>query len=378
MSDPFLSPVPWHTANPGWYPDPWQQADWRWWDGRAWTGQLAASPRKKPFLPGWLSVPVLVAAPITVLLLILTAITSFIAIPLGLIPLLIVLPVLGWLDRVEPEPLSGRYHAVLWGATVAVSIAFIINSAVGFAFGDEVAAVFSAPIVEEAAKGLGVLFIVRRREIDGVIDGIVYASWVAIGFAVVEDMVYLADGGETGDLLVVFILRVLLTPFAHPLFTFWIRLAVVLAIARGRSVFPYFLWGYALAVLTHMTWNGTLVLSELVNEGIVLVGILVFVCLFAIVVTALIIARRRQQRLFSAAVPWLAQRYGLTEKEVMLFVNWRVMLSYRRRLPRAQRKRFDAVHAALARLAVLHARPVPIDRQTEEVLVSDLHDARYG
>lgn len=127
-----------------------------------------------------------------------------------------------------------------------------------------------------------------------------------------------------------------------------------------------------------MTWNGTLVLSELVNEGIVLVGILVFVCLFAIVVTALIIARRRQQRLFSAAVPWLAQRYGLTENEVMLFVNWRVMLSYRRRLPRAQRKRFDAVHAALARLAVLHARPVPIDRQTEEVLVSDLHDARYG
>ena len=189
---------------------------------------------------------------------------------------------------------------------------------------------------------------------------------------------YLADGGETGDLLVVFILRVLLTPFAHPLFTFWIGLAVGLAIARGRSVFPYFLWGYALAVLTHMTWNGTLVLSELVNEGIVLVGILVFVCLFAIVVTALIIARRRQQRLFSAAVPWLAQRYGLTENEVMLFVNWRVMLSYRRRLPRAQRKRFDAVHAALARLAVLHARPVPIDRQTEEVLVSDLHDARYG
>jgi hypothetical protein len=25
------------TAAPGWYGDPWKQADQRWWDGRAWT-----------------------------------------------------------------------------------------------------------------------------------------------------------------------------------------------------------------------------------------------------------------------------------------------------------------------------------------------------
>jgi hypothetical protein len=24
-----------------WYPDPWQKAKWRWWDGADWTGQIS-------------------------------------------------------------------------------------------------------------------------------------------------------------------------------------------------------------------------------------------------------------------------------------------------------------------------------------------------
>jgi hypothetical protein len=26
------------VAPAGWYPDPWRQARWRWWDGHQWTG----------------------------------------------------------------------------------------------------------------------------------------------------------------------------------------------------------------------------------------------------------------------------------------------------------------------------------------------------
>jgi len=29
----------------GWYPDPWGQAPWRWWDGTVWTGYAGASDR---------------------------------------------------------------------------------------------------------------------------------------------------------------------------------------------------------------------------------------------------------------------------------------------------------------------------------------------
>ncbi len=51
----------------------------------------------------------------------------------------------------------------------------------------------SAPIVEEGAKGLFLvgLLIFRRRELDGVVDGIVYAGLTAAGFAFTENILYL-------------------------------------------------------------------------------------------------------------------------------------------------------------------------------------------
>jgi uncharacterized protein len=41
------------TAAPGWYPDPWRQSTWRWWDGIAWTAYTdqwfgAAGPNVAP------------------------------------------------------------------------------------------------------------------------------------------------------------------------------------------------------------------------------------------------------------------------------------------------------------------------------------------
>ena len=49
-----------------------------------------------------------------------------------------------------------------------------------------------APIVEEAVKGafLVGLLIFRRREFDGIVDGIVYAGLVAAGFAFTENILY--------------------------------------------------------------------------------------------------------------------------------------------------------------------------------------------
>ncbi len=60
------------------------------------------------------------------------------------------------------------------------------------------ASVVAAPIVEEFSKGMGVvaIFVFARREFNGVVDGIVYAGIVAIGFAFVEDILYLARSYE--------------------------------------------------------------------------------------------------------------------------------------------------------------------------------------
>ncbi len=365
------------SINAGWYPDPWGVSAWRWWDGLAWTTYVGEATDHKPRLPSWLSVPVIIGSILTIPIVLFLTFSSPLAILLGLFPFVIVLPVLAWLDRVEPEPRSSRIHAVLWGATVAGVVSGIVNTIVAGVAGEIAAAVISAPLIEEAMKGLGIIWAVRRREVDSVIDGIVYAGWVALGFAVVEDFLYFVNAEADGFLFQIFVLRALFTPFAHPLFTAWIGLAIGLAVAKRRPIALYSLWGFALAVGSHAAWNGSLSYAEESgNDAAIGIAALCFVALFVAAVVTVIVIRRGQQRRFVAAAPMLAQRYGVTPAEAYMFSDWRRMLSSRRSLPRARRTGFDAVHAALARLALLHERPGPLDEMAEKRLVDQLHRAR--
>ena len=84
---------------------------------------------------------------------------------------------------------------------------------------------------------------------------------------------------------------------------------------------------------------------------------------------------QRERRQFLAVAPMLVQRYGLTAAELEMFSDWGRMLAVRRSLPRSKRRTFDGVHAGLARLAVLHARP-GVNPADEARLVNLLYEAR--
>ncbi len=383
MSD--LAPPEVSGSTPaGWYADPTTPSTWRWWNGHSWTTFVAdAGVQQRPRLPRWLSTPVVVCLPLVALWLIVMAATQPTAVLLGLVPLAIVLPVISWLDRVEPEPRASKVHALLWGACVAVTVSILVNTIVAIVVGDVASMVISAPVVEEASKAMGIVWAVRRREVDGVSDGIVFAGWIALGFAVVEDMLYFSTASIEGALPPVFIVRALLTPFAHPLFTFWTGLAVGRAVQRGRSILPAALWGYTLAVACHALWNGSLAIGEITPDitedvaiGVVLVTALLFVVLFAAVAVALARARRAEQQRFVSMSAFLVSHYGLTEPEAERFRDWSTLLRSRRALPRSVRRPFDEVHAALARLSMLHERMNDIDPDVERVLVLQLSHAR--
>jgi RsiW-degrading membrane proteinase PrsW (M82 family) len=362
---------------PGWYSDPWHISQWRWWDGWAWTAHVSGNAESKPRLSGWLSWPVVVGLIIALPMTAFLAVQNPIAIPLAFIPLLIVGPVLWWIDRVEPEPFQHRVHSFLWGATISGVVAGTANSIVFAASSENWAAVVSAPLSEEIMKALGIIWALRRKEIDGVMDGVVYAGWVALGFAVVENFLYFSDAADQDVLVETVIARGFFTPFAHPLFTVWSGLAIGWAVSRNRNVAVHLSWGLPVAIGLHAAWNGSLTLAE-DNEIILLVAIPAFIVLFLCSGVALVRFRGREQILFLSLVPALSQRYGLSAQEVAVFGDWRTMLSARKKLPKAQRKAFDQVHGNLARLAALHNRPGPLDTAAEAVLVNRLHTARTG
>src|SRR5438477_1041596 len=95
-------------------------------------------------------------------------------------------------------------------------------------FAEVIGACVSAPLVEEFWKGLAVfgVFFFLRREFDGVVDGIIYGTFAALGFAATENVIYYSRAGLTdtlshhdGVLATTFVLRGVLSPWGHPLYT---------------------------------------------------------------------------------------------------------------------------------------------------------------
>jgi len=190
----------------------------------------------------------------------------------GFVPMFIFAAFVNWLDRYEKEPKLLLGLAFLWGTVIAGGGAFIINTLFGISIfyitGSENAADFGttsivAPIVEEGFKGLMVLivFFLVRKEFDSIMDGIVYSSITAMGFAAIENVLYIyghgyAEAGWTGFWTLVFV-RVFLVGWMHPFFTAFTGIG--LAIARlSRSTFVKFVavpGGYIIAVLAHAFHN---------------------------------------------------------------------------------------------------------------------------
>jgi RsiW-degrading membrane proteinase PrsW (M82 family) len=230
---------------------------------------------------------------------------------LALVPLTIVLLGVRWIDRWEPEPLGILIFAFFWGAGVSVMLALTVDTGVQIALASQggpndatktLQAVVQAPIVEETAKGLGVLliFLVARRFFDGPVDGIVYAATIAGGFAFSENIQYFGiqlaqEGGFDGSVGEIFFIRGLLSPFAHVMFTSMTGLLIGIAARQSNRMLGVglFFVGLIPAILLHALWNGAL---SIVYDFYGYYA-LVQVPLFAIAVVGVVVLRRREVRL---------------------------------------------------------------------------------
>lgn len=277
-----------------------------------------------------------------------------------------------WLDRYEPEPRGLLAAALLWGGFVATAAALLIQGVGGMVlrFTDDQSLAIVAPITEEASKGLFLVLLLwwRRAELDGVLDGIVYAGMLGVGFAFVENILYLAaayngtDGtgpGGTDALTATFVMRCLFSPFAHPLFTAFTGVGVGLAVGSRsplvRAVAP--LGGYLLAVLAHGLWNG----STIFGAGGFVAVYLVLMAPALVGMAALgLWARRSERRMLAAALQDAAARGLIPATDIGWVVDLRARRLARRHArlaggPAAERAMRNYQQAAIE-LGFLHHR----------------------
>ncbi len=248
----------------------------------------------------------------------------------ALVPVVPLLAVYAWLDRYEPEPRGLLVFGFGWGAAVATAGALLLSlpptMVVQAAGGDPelVGAVVVAPVVEEVLKGLGLLavLLVGRRGLDGIVDGFVYAGVIGVGFAFTENILYLGtallDGGA-GGLVGTFLLRGVVSPFAHPLFTAATGIGLVLASRRSGP--PRYLLagaGLAVAIGLHALWNGMAVGSFM---GFVGTFVVLWVPLFAAFVAVAVVARSREARMIRDNVALYARHGWFSPGEAQMLVS---------------------------------------------------------
>src|ERR1700754_2458025 len=258
--------------------------------------------------------------------------TGPVALMLGLItatlpvPLYIILVL--WIDRYEAEPLWMLATAFFWGALIATFFAFLLNTTsqgvVGALTnanaGQAFAAVVSAPIVEETGKAL-ILFIFffwKKDEFDGVVDGIIYASMTALGFAMTENILYYGKAafqhGMEG-LTLTLIIRGAFAPFSHPLFTSLTGIGLGIARLSSNTAIKFIapIIGLLMAIFMHSIWNGSGALGG--GAVFILTYFIIMVPAFLIMLVVISLALRREGQVVKEFLLPDLQRGLLSQEE---------------------------------------------------------------
>ncbi|MFE9662881.1 PrsW family glutamic-type intramembrane protease [Streptomyces sp. NPDC005955] len=244
---------------------------------------------------------------------------------LAVLPVPLLVAAFRWLDRVAPRSWRDLGFCFAWGSCAAALISIVANSFATHWIADRTAdpdgadtlgATVIAPVVEESAKAAAILliFLFRRRGLTRLVDGLVVAGVTAIGFAFTENILYLGtafdtdrsngDAGLASMTALTFFVRVVMSPFAHPLFTVLTGIGFGLAAQLAprlrvrRALAPAA--GLLLAMGLHALWNGSTTFGDF---GFFLVYGAVMVPVFGLLTWLAVWARQHELRILRAELP---------------------------------------------------------------------------
>lgn len=203
---------------------------------------------------------------------------------LAAIPILIYLFILWWLDKYEREPIKFLLIHFAWGMIGAVILSGIISSIINkvlitFSSSEEsadfISTLITAPLVEEAFKGIFLIFTIRKMIFDNLTDGIVYGGAIGLGFGMTENFLYFFfSTSNLSELIHLAIIRNLFSVSAHFIATSTFGVFVALSKFKTQSIkFIIIMTGYLIAVGIHLIWNFTVSFSLTFLIGILFISI---------------------------------------------------------------------------------------------------------
>jgi RsiW-degrading membrane proteinase PrsW (M82 family) len=201
------------------------------------------------------------------------------------------------MDFMEREPPLLTATAFAWGAMVATTAAMPGNRAllgltaklVSPDFAVVWGPAIASPFVEELLKALGLVMVVlvARKQINSVLDGMVYGALIGLGFQMVENIFYslnsveMANAGDSvGPVIATFFLRGFLAGlWSHTLFSAPAGAGIAWFLVRTDQSLPVRCLGLAAGLGSawgiHFIWNSPLLMDGLGGSAAgVLVGLL--------------------------------------------------------------------------------------------------------
>lgn len=260
---------------------------------------------------------------------------------LSLIPMALIFLVVLWFNRWQKRNLLWLFLPLLWGAVMAIVFTLIVQL-IGISVStvllgarnsqslyDLLYPVLGAPPIEEGAKGLYlvVFAIAARRQFSGPLDGFIYGSLAGAGFAFTENLQYLSgafDEGQFAGLAITFVLRGIVSPLGHSLFTALAGVAIGLAVSRWPWWSAIFAWpvGWFAGAVFHGFWN---LMASIVSGSILGLLIIVAIAMINTVIwySMAFILRWLEARRAKGMLDEYRAAGWLTPPEVDMFGTWR-------------------------------------------------------
>jgi protease PrsW len=258
---------------------------------------------------------------------------------LALLPVPLLVALILYLDRLEPEPRA--LLAAIFGAGAGIAV---ITALLGRAFHTaaittpelgphgsvtapvSVGAAIGGALVAQTLTGLVLLALLasRRTEIDGVEDGVVYGSMLGLGFSLVANVYAYAVAWNSGAgaLAEEFARRGVFGPVFQALFTSLIGLGVAYAAARPADAGRYLaiVPGWAAAVALDALWNHSVTAGATGLQ----VTYSVLLAVLVVVVIAVIADRRRVVRLIVSFLPDFEDPDVVTAQDIRMLASLRL------------------------------------------------------